>query len=215
MRLAVFDCDGTLIDGQAGVVAAMQAAFARLGLSPPDTHAVRRSVGLSLPQALQQLLPRADEPQRRALDAAYRAAFRESREDGALVEPLYDGIAALLDDLRDAGWLLGVATGKSARGLDHCLAVHGLARHFVTLQTADAHPSKPHPAMLEAALAEAGAEAAQAVMIGDTEYDIAMAARAGVRALGVGWGYHTPAELMAAGAEAVARDPAHLAKLLQ
>ena len=117
--------------------------------------------------------------------------------------------------LRRQGWVLGIATGKSDRGLAHCLSVHGLSDHFVTLQTADRHPSKPHPAMLEAALFEAGVAPAAAVMIGDTAYDMALGSNAGVRAVGVDWGYHDPAELIAAGAAAVARHPAHLLELLQ
>lgn len=215
VRLAVFDCDGTLVDGQAGVCNAMDAAFAAHGLPLPDRHQVRRSVGLSLLQAVRTLLPEADDELCRGIDAAYRSAFRAAREGGDLVEPLYPGMRELLDALREAGWALGVATGKSDRGLAHCLAVHGLSDHFVTLQTADRHPSKPHPAMLEAALFEAGARAHDAVMIGDTAFDMALGGNAGVRALGVDWGYHDPAELMAAGAAAVARDPAHLLELLQ
>lgn len=214
IRLAVFDCDGTLVDGQAAVCDAMDAAFAAHGLPAPDRHLVRRSVGLSLPQAVRALLPDADETLQQGLDHAYRTAFRTAREAGQLVEPLYAGVRELLDALRDDGWLLGVATGKSDRGLEHCLATHGLSRHFVTLQTADRHPSKPHPAMLDAALFEAGALPQHAVMIGDTAYDMVMAVNAHVRALGVDWGYHTPAELTEAGAEAVARDPAHLLELL-
>ena len=213
-RLAVFDCDGTLVDGQAAVCAAMDAAFAVHGLAAPDRHLVRRSVGLSLPQAVRALLPDAEEELRLGIDLAYRNAFRAAREAGQLVEPLYAGVRELLDALRDHGWLLGVATGKSDRGLEHCLATHGLSRHFITLQTADRHPSKPHPAMLEAALFEAGAMPQAAVMIGDTAYDMVMAVNAGVRALGVDWGYHTPSELTEAGAEAVARDPNHLLELL-
>jgi phosphoglycolate phosphatase len=215
IRLAVFDCDGTLVDGQAAVCDAMDAAFAAHGLPAPDRHLVRRSVGLSLPQAVRALLPDADEALQQGLDHAYRTAFRAAREAGQLVEPLYAGVRELLDALRDDGWLLGVATGKSDRGLEHCLATHGLSRHFVSLQTADRHPSKPHPAMLEAALFEAGAMPASAVMIGDTAYDMVMAVNAGVRALGVDWGYHTPAELTEAGAETVARDPLHLLELLR
>ncbi|HMT46366.1 MAG: hypothetical protein RL702_392 [Pseudomonadota bacterium] len=214
VRLAVFDCDGTLVDGQAAVCRAMDAAFASVGLPLPDHHQVRRIVGLSLPQAMRLLLPDADETLRGALDQAYREAFRAARESGQLSEPLYEGIDLLLDGLAARGWLLGVATGKSQRGLEHCLAAHGLSRRFVTLQTADFHPSKPHPAMLEAALAEAGCDAANAVMIGDTEYDIAMARAAGVRAVGVDWGYHTARELFDAGAEAVAANPPHLLELL-
>lgn len=214
VRLAVFDCDGTLVDGQAAVCNAMDAAFAAHGLPRPDHHLVRRSVGLSLPQAVRALVPEADDALRQGIDLAYRNAFRAAREAGQLVEPLYAGVRELLDGLRDQGWLLGVATGKSDRGLEHCLATHGLSQHFFTLQTADRHPSKPHPAMLEAALCEAGALPQDAVMIGDTAYDMMMAVNGQVRALGVDWGYHTPAELIEAGAESVARTPLHLLELL-
>ena len=213
-RLALFDCDGTLVDGQAAVVAAMEAAFAEHGLPLPDRHEVRRIVGLSLPQAIRILLPGAHDDLNRELDASYRRIFRATREAGQLVEPLYDGIAALVVQLAGQGWVLGVATGKSQRGLEHCLATHSLTAHFATLQTADQHPSKPHPAMVEAALAETGAPREACVMIGDTQFDMAMAVTAGVRAVGVNWGYHTTQELFDAGAEAVATSPAHLGELL-
>ena len=214
VRLALFDCDGTLVDGQAGVCNAMELAFADAGLPAPDRHLVRRIVGLSLPQAIRQLTPDSSETLRSGIDAAYRERFRAAREAGMLVEPLYDGISELVADLTTAGWTLGVATGKSQRGLEHCLATHGLTAQFATLQTADHHPSKPHPAMIAAALAETGATPDQCVMIGDTVFDMAMAKAAGVRALGVDWGYHTAAELIEAGAEAVAIDPAHLKELI-
>ena len=141
---------------------------------------------------------------------AYKRHFRAAREAGELSQPLFAGMADVLDALRGAGWTLGVATGMSDRGLAHCLATHGLTGHFVTLQTADRHPSKPHPAMLEAALFDAAAEPAQAVMIGDTVFDIDMGRAAGVRAVGVDWGYHEAEELLRAGAEWVAPDPAAL-----
>lgn len=214
-KLAVFDCDGTLVDGQASICDAMEAACAAIGLPAPDRHQVRRIVGLSLPQAISHLLPASSRVQQAAIADEYRQAFRAAREAGTLSEPLYPGIAALVGDLHVAGWTLGVATGKSDRGLAHCLAMHGLSAQFTTLQTADRHPSKPHPAMLLAALDEVQAAPADAVMIGDTAYDMAMAVSAGVRAIGVDWGYHTAAELREAGAEAVATDPAHLKELLQ
>ncbi len=214
-RLALFDCDGTLVDGQAGVVNAMEASFVELGLPAPDRHQVRRIVGLSLPQAIRLLAPDTNEAIRAELDAAYRRIFRAARESGQLVEPLYDGIAELVSDLAAESWVLGVATGKSQRGLEHCLATHGLTAHFATLQTADHHPSKPHPSMVETALAETGVEARHCTMIGDTQFDMAMAVNAGVRAFGVDWGYHTVEELLEAGAEAVATSPAHLKELLQ
>lgn len=215
MRLAVFDCDGTLVDGQADVCWAMDRAFARAGLAAPDPQAVRRIVGLSLPAAVRALAPDLSEDQNAAVTEFYRSSFRARREEGLLDEPLYDGIADLLTALHGAGWQLAVATGKSDRGLAACLATHGITDLFVSLQTADRHPSKPHPAMLEAALFEAGAERHQAVMIGDTSFDMMMARSAGVRALGVGWGYHGANELMASGATDVAGTVAALGDLLE
>jgi phosphoglycolate phosphatase len=211
----VFDCDGTLVDGQADVCWAMDRAFARAGLAAPDPHIVRRAVGLSLPVAVRQLAPDLPDEQARAVTEFYRSSFRARREEGLLDEPLYDGIAELLGGLHAAGWSLAVATGKSDRGLAACLATHGIADLFVSLQTADRHPSKPHPAMLEAALFEAGALPTQAVMIGDTSFDMAMARSAGVRAVGVAWGYHAPAELLASGAISVADSAAALSQALE
>lgn len=213
-RLAVFDCDGTLIDGQASICRAMEEAFAEAALPAPDRHMVRRMVGLSLPQAVRRLVPEIDEGLQRELVDGYKRAFRAQREAGELSQPLFAGIVEVLDALHGAGWQLAVATGMSRRGLDHCLASHGLTRHFVSLQTADDHPSKPDPAMLEAALFEAAAEPAEAVMIGDTAYDMQMARDAGVRGIGVDWGYHAPHELIAAGAEFVAESPAQLKERL-
>ncbi|TMM48723.1 HAD-IA family hydrolase [Qipengyuania marisflavi] len=213
-RLVVFDCDGTLVDGQAAICETMEEAFAAAGLPQPDRNTVRRMVGLSLPQALRMLAPDASADQHaRALDA-YKSGYSGRRTSGRLEEPLFDGIAALIERLDDAGWLLGVATGKSDRGLEACLTTHGIRDKFVTLQTADRHPSKPHPAMLEAALAEAGVAVSDAVMIGDTSFDTEMARSAGVRAIGVAWGYHKPGELLATGACAVAQAPGDLWELI-
>lgn len=213
-RLVVFDCDGTLVDGQAAICASMEAAFAAAGLPPPDRNAVRRIVGLSLPQALARLAPESDAERRAHALEAYKASFRSARSEGTLEEPLYPGIADLLRRLRERDVALGVATGKSDRGLASCLTCHGVRELFVTFQTADRHPSKPHPAMLEAALFEAGATPSEAVMVGDTVYDIAMARAAGVRAVGVAWGYHDPAELLEAGATGVAETAEQLEKLI-
>jgi phosphoglycolate phosphatase len=207
LRLAVFDCDGTLVDGQAEICRAMERAFAEADLPLPDHDRVRRSVGLSLPRAVEQLAPDTTRALRGDIVEAYKRAFRAAREAGELAQPLFPGIAELLAALRGAGWELAVATGMSRRGLDHCLAANGIAGEFVSLQTADNHPSKPHPAMLLAALGEALADPGEAVMIGDTQYDMLMARDAGVRAIGVEWGYHEGAELVAAGAEFVAQTP--------
>ncbi len=214
-RLVVFDCDGTLVDGQAAICETMEQAFASAGLVAPDRHHVRRMVGLSLPYALRELAPTASDEERHAVVEAYKSGFRDLRLSGELREPLFEGIGALIDELDGAGHLLAVATGKSDRGLIACLDTHGIRERFVSLQTADRHPSKPHPAMLEAALVEAGVARAEAVMIGDTSFDMEMAVAAGVRAIGVSWGYHEPHELLDAGASAVAETARQLGDLIR
>ena len=212
VRLAVFDCDGTLVDGQAAVVEAMAAACSALGETLPDPNHTRRSVGLSLPSAMLSLFPDAEATRRDALVEAYKDAFRAARERNAVVEPLYDGIAELLTGLHAGGWQLAVATGKSMRGLKHTLETHGLSDLFSSLQTADRNPSKPDPAMLRNAMDDCLAQSC--VMIGDTSYDMAMARQIGARAIGVDWGYHAPDELIDAGAERVVADTNELKELL-
>jgi phosphoglycolate phosphatase len=215
-RLAVFDCDGTLVDSQANIVRAMEDCFARHRLDPPCRDATRRIVGLSLVEAMQAMLPEAEPALHLRLADDYKLAFQRLRAENALAdEPLYPGVAAGLAELEARGWLLGVATGKSDRGLGLCLAHHGIHPHFVTLQTADRHPSKPHPSMLQAAMAEAGADPQATVMIGDTRFDMAMAVAAGARPIGVDWGYHAPAELHEAGAVAVVTRFEDLLALLE
>lgn len=200
------------MDSQHGIVAAMASAFDAVALPCPTREQCLSVVGLSLLQAMAQLLPEAESGFHLELGEQYKRAFHALRNDGRLQEPLYDGIAALLDGLEAEGWLLAVATGKSDRGLRLVLEHHGLFDRFISLQTADRHPSKPHPSMIEAALAGAGVERENAVMIGDTSFDMLMAGAAGVRGLGVGWGYHRPDELVAAGAASVAMDSAELAR---
>lgn len=214
VRLAVFDCDGTLADGQAAICTAMETAFAATGLAVPPRAAVRRIVGLSLPVALRHLAPAASPEQLAETVEAYKTAFRAARLDGSLREPLFDGIPALLRRLHEAGWLLAVATGKSHRGLTSLLAANQLGSLFTTLHTADHYPSKPHPAMLEAAMAAAQAHPTNTVMIGDTLYDIHMAAAAGTKSLGVSWGYHEADELLGAGALGVAETPEELERMI-
>jgi phosphoglycolate phosphatase len=214
-RLAVFDCDGTLIDGQINICIAMEAAFAQSGIVAPARARIRRVVGLSLVEAVAMLLPEAEGDLHAHVAADYKRAFHALRADGMIDEPLFDGIADLLGALRGDGWLLGVATGKSDRGLGLALDQHGLSDYFITLQTADRHPSKPHPSMVMTAMAEAGAGPGDTVVIGDTSFDIAMAHNAGTRAVGVAWGYHETADLVRAGAHAIARRPADLTELLE
>jgi phosphoglycolate phosphatase len=179
----------------------MEHAFDEARMVPPPRHATRRIVGLSLVEAMRVLLPDATDTLHRDMAERYKASFFTLRGNGLVDEPLYDGIAALLSELDESGWLLGVATGKSDRGLERCLDFHGIKGLFVTLQTADRHPSKPHPSMIEQALADAGVAVTDAVMIGDTVYDIHMGVAAGCKTIGVGWGYHPLDELREAGAD--------------
>ncbi|OZB19985.1 MAG: HAD family hydrolase [Rhodobacterales bacterium 34-62-10] len=201
LRLVIFDVDGTLVDSQADILGAMAASFAMQGLDVPAREAVLSIVGLSLTEAMARLVPDLPEALRDALVAGYKQSYMRSRldSDTRQTSPLYPRARDVLDLLSaQSHTLLGVATGKSQRGLDALIASHGLEGLFVTRQVADHHPSKPHPSMLLTALRETGVDPADAVMVGDTSYDMDMARAAGIRGIGVSWGYHAPATLTAA-----------------
>lgn len=208
-RLVIFDVDGTLIDSQDHIVGAMTGAFVAAGVEPPPRAAILSIVGLSLPEAVAGLAPALEGPLRARIVDYYKGSFTGLR--AAAPPPLFPGAAAALQALSARpDLLLGIATGKSRRGLAKMIEDHDFSDLFVTCQTADDHPSKPHPSMIHAALAEAGVEPDQAVIVGDTTYDVEMGGAAGVRAIGVGWGYHPAEALMAAGAECVLEDFAGL-----
>ncbi|GAB4388390.1 HAD-IA family hydrolase [Albidovulum sp.] len=216
LRLVVFDVDGTLIDSQDHILAAMAEAFAAEGEPVPPRPRILSVVGLSLPVAVARLAPHLPPDRQARIEAAYRAGFARLRAAPAReTAPLFPGARAALEALGGCeGVLLGIATGKSRRGLDHVLAEHGMTGLFDTVQVADDHPSKPHPSMLHAALAETGVRAADAVMVGDTTFDIEMARAAGLRGIAVGWGYHPAPALLAAGAARVIDDFGSLAGIL-
>jgi phosphoglycolate phosphatase len=213
-RLAIFDCDGTLVDSGATIYAAVHETFVEHGLTVPPPRECRRVIGLSLVEAMAALVPEGGRDDHSALTETYKKKFFAARAEGRVEEPLFDGIAELLDVLEADGWLLGVATGKSDRGLHHCLVSHGMATRFISLQTADRHPSKPHPSMVLQAMADAGAAAGTTVVIGDTSFDMGMARAAGAMGIGAGWGYHDGHELLAAGAMAVADQPLDVLQLI-
>jgi phosphoglycolate phosphatase len=216
LRLVVFDCDGTLIDSQHMIVAAMNHAFDAHGIETLPRERVLSIVGLSLDEAIEVLVPHVELPLRRRLTESYKGAFFELRTRKELAEPLFPGVRAALDLLASReNLLLGIATGKSQKGLRHALETHGLRDYFVTLQTADDAPSKPHPEMLRRAMLETGVSPADTVLIGDTTFDMEMARAAQAHALGVEWGYHEPHLLRASGARAVLGDFASLAPALE
>ena len=211
--LVVFDVDGTLVDSQDHILAAMSYAFGAQGLICPSKSDVLGFVGLSLPEALARLAPDHPAQTQSLLVEGYKAAFKNMREAGLPVAhaPLYPGALATLHALAaQPETLLGVATGKSRRGLDQLFLAHDLAGMFSTAQVADDHPSKPHPSMLRQCLRDTGVEGHNAVIVGDTEFDMQMGVAAGFRTVGVAWGYHDTARLYAAGAERVIDDFADL-----
>ena len=215
LRLAVFDCDGTLVDSQESIVAAMYAACDHHGFARPSKDAVRRVVGLPLDVAIARLLTGVGPDLAQVMSETYKSEFGDLRRSGGVVEPIFSGVCDVLDCLDADHWLLAIATGKSMQGLKRTLDGHNLMDRFVSHQTGDRAFGKPHPDMMLKAMEATGTEPEFTVMIGDTTFDIEMAKNAGVRAIGVAWGYHDANELMDAGAMCVAHTSDELTAALQ
>ena len=215
LRLAVFDCDGTLVDSAHSIISSMQIACSNLQLCVPGSALIRRTVGLSVEEAIAILFPSMGKDRVRALGKEFREVFTKLRDKNEIQEPLYVGVDETLNDLNDAGWLLGVATGKSLRGLLSTLRTHNLHHQFDILQTADLSKSKPDPEMLHRAIRDTGVEKERTVMIGDTSYDMEMACNAGIRAIGVTWGYHSVEELLDSGASSIVHTFSQLPQVLE
>ncbi|MEP5759190.1 MAG: HAD-IA family hydrolase [Litoreibacter sp.] len=193
LKLAIFDVDGTLIDSLAHIKGAMHDAFVACDLAAPTEREVRGIIGLSLFEAVDRLYPGLEEARVDAVVEAYKASFMKTRETQTTdaTAPLFPGARAILEQLQSRDTLLlAVATGKSRRGLVKMLEAHALEGVFVSTQVADDHPSKPNPSMVRQCLLETGVEAHDAVMIGDTTFDLEMGRSAGVKTVGVDWGYH-------------------------
>jgi phosphoglycolate phosphatase len=200
----VFDCDGTLVDSAHSIIEAMSMAWVVEGLSaPPTGNDVRSIVGLQLIEAIERLHPEGAALEHERLVQHYKDAFLKIRNRPDHDEPLYEGAREVIDALDSAGVLLGIATGKSRRGLEATLERHGLLDRFVSLKTSDDGPGKPNPTILLDAMRELGAEPENTVMIGDTVFDVTMAVNAKVTSIGVNWGYHEVSDLRSAGAEMI------------
>jgi len=203
LKLVVFDCDGTLVDSQHMICAAMTQAYLAHQLPVPERDTMLSIVGLSLTEAFTHLGRGDAQFPVASLAEHYRLAFHALRESEQ-VEPLYPGAREAVEALSAReDIVLGLATGKSQRGVRLVLGHHGLLDRFITIQTADDAPSKPDPGMVIAAMREAGAAPQNTVVVGDTVFDIAMAHAAGASAIGVSWGYHPRDSLMASGAPVI------------
>lgn len=203
LQLAIFDCDGTLVDSQRSIVRAMTAGFEAQGLPVPSRAQILSIVGLPLRQCVEVLLPDGDAALIDAIAQGYSDAYRQHRESGLDEPPLYPDTAEMLAKLDAEGVLLAVATGKSRRGLTHTLKVHGFDKLFAATRTADDGPGKPNPTILLDICASLGVAPSDAVMIGDTTYDIEMGVHAKMPAWGVSWGYHSTDQLVQAGASRI------------
>lgn len=213
MTLIIFDVDGTLVDSQHEIVEAQTRAFTAVGLPVPSRETSLSVVGLSLTEAFAVLVGSAGPLE--SLSDAYKAAWLDLRTRPGYSDRLYPGAAETIAALaRAPDVTLGIATGKSRQGVDRIIAAQDWSGVFATIQTSDTHPSKPDPSMIHSAMTEAGVGPLETLMIGDTTYDIEMAVAAGVRPIGVAWGYHDPAALVAAGAVAIAESFGDLRALL-
>ena len=193
----------------------MRAAFVDDGRAPPDEESVQKVVGLSLEEAIGTLWKGALPPDRSRLAGRYREAFRKPAPSGYRAGPLFPGVSDGLAALRRQGIPMGIVTGKSAEGMRVVFEDHDLRDHFVVVETADLHPSKPDPSMVLTAAERSQVDPSRTWVIGDTTYDIEMARSAGARAIGVEWGNHPSSALRAAGADAVLGDFLELIGLVE
>jgi len=191
VRLVVFDWDGTLMDSESQIVSCLHGAIADLGLAPMTNETVSNVIGLGLREAIDMLVPGQDDDFRTAFVEAYR---RHWFSHGG--STLFNGARAVLDTLREQDFLLGIATGKARSGLMRVLEQTGLSGYFDATRCADETLSKPHPQMLLELMQEAGVEARHTLMVGDTEYDMEMATRAGAGKVAVRSGVHSAERLV-------------------
>lgn len=203
--LLLFDLDGTLLNSADIILEAQKRAFEALAMPVPDRERGLSIVGLSLTEAFEALVGK-DGPVE-DLAEAYRQAFFALRQAGGELESLFPGVDQLIGNLsRDGAHVLGIATGKSRRGVHAIIETYRWQGIFHTVQTSDDAPSKPHPGMIENACRETGIAAPRALMIGDSSYDMRMARAAGARSIGVSWGFQSPDILLESGADVIVDD---------
>ncbi len=206
-KLVIFDWDGTLMDSAGDIVDAIQQSIAAMQLPKRDDRSVRRMIGLGLEDAFTRLFPEIERGALLQVAEEYRRRFGLRTQ---VYGQAFPGVEAMLDELASAQRQLAVATGKSRRGLDKALDTTGWHTRFVATRCADETAPKPSPKMLHELLDELQLAPEQALMIGDTTYDMDMARQAGMDAVAVSWGVHEVDELVSAGALSVLDDLATL-----
>ncbi len=204
--LIVFDWDGTVMDSTAVIAGSIQAACRDLGMTVPDDETARHVIGLGLQQALRYAVPGMPEELMPEMVARYRHHFLS--QDQAI--PLFAGARETIEELHDAGYWLGVATGKNRAGLDRALESTGLKKYFHATRTADQTFSKPHPAMLFELMDELAVSPERTLMVGDTTHDVQLAQNANVDVVAVGHGAHPPEQLQELNPLALVEDFAQL-----
>lgn len=207
MALFIFDYDGTLSDTIAVICDCMREAFEKENLSPPSDMETRQIIGITLEKAIAILLKDRENPVLvEKITAHYKNIYRYKRENNLLEDGLFSGVKEILKEIEAAEHITAIATGKSWKGLEAEVTRHDIRHHFVALECADFHPSKPHPSMILKILDETGTSPSDAYMIGDSIYDIEMAKAASVTPIGVSWGAHDPQKLKEAGAKMILRQ---------
>lgn len=210
-KLIIFDWDGTLMDSAPHIVSNMMQAIEALGLPKREPEAISELIGLGLQDAFSRLFPDLDPQQTIDLLMQYRQGYVQVPQDSSL---LFEGVGETLEHLREQGYLLAVATGKSRAGLDRALAQTGISDYFCMTRCADESADKPHPQMLFDILKQLEFDQTDALMVGDTEYDMHMAKNAEMHGLGVDCGVHASTRLQDSGARVVLPTVAHLPQWL-
>lgn len=211
MKLVLFDADGTLIDSQAIIHETMRLTFTRFGYKEPNITATRSIIGLTLDRAIASLLGRELDAEVAAMTQEYKDIYIELAPRDDMQCFAFTGIPQLIRELASReDFLLGVVTGKSRKGVDCLFKSNGFGDSFIVSRCADDCPSKPHPAMVLECCDELGVRPSDAIVIGDTSFDMQMGVAAGATTIGVNWGYHPRHKMESAGANAIVSNVAEL-----